>query len=41
LGTDDLTEIGDIHKKYGGFINEAMTSTDQFTIQSMKRFCVI
>lgn len=35
-GTDGSTEIGAIHKKYRGYIAEAMTSADQFAIRSMK-----
>lgn len=38
FGTDGETEIGAIHKKYRGFVAEAMTSADQFSIRSMKRF---
>ncbi|CAF1028674.1 unnamed protein product [Rotaria sordida] len=32
-GTDGITEIGAIHKKYRGFIAEAMTTADTFTIR--------
>ncbi|CAF3982742.1 unnamed protein product, partial [Adineta steineri] len=32
-GTDGITEIGAIHKKYRGFIAEAMTSADNFAIR--------
>ncbi|CAF1050431.1 unnamed protein product [Rotaria sp. Silwood1] len=32
-GTDGITEIGAIHKKYRGFIAEALTTADTFTIR--------
>ncbi len=34
FGTDGATEIGAIHKKYRGFIAEAMTTADNFAIRS-------
>jgi len=33
LGSDGSTEVGAIHKKYRGFIAEAMSSADQFAIR--------
>jgi hypothetical protein len=36
FGNDGTTEIGAIHKKYRGFIAEAMTTADSFTIRSRK-----
>lgn len=33
LGTDGTSEVGAIHKKYRGFIAEAMSSADQFAIR--------
>ncbi|CAF2669704.1 unnamed protein product [Rotaria sp. Silwood2] len=32
-GTDDLTKIGGIRKKYAGYISEAFTSADSFTLE--------
>ncbi|CAF1483926.1 unnamed protein product, partial [Rotaria sordida] len=32
-GTDGSTEIGAVHKKYRGFVAEALTSADAFTIR--------
>ena len=34
-GSDGTTEIGAIHKKYRGFIAEAMTTADTFAIRSI------
>ncbi|CAF1341752.1 unnamed protein product [Didymodactylos carnosus] len=33
FGTDDTTEVGAIHKKYAGFLNEAFTGAEIFSIQ--------
>lgn len=33
-GTDGITEVGAIHKKYRGFLAEAMTTADMFSIRS-------
>jgi hypothetical protein len=33
FGTDGTTEIGAIHKKYRGFIAEALTTADTFSIR--------
>ncbi|CAF1145091.1 unnamed protein product [Didymodactylos carnosus] len=33
FGSDDVKEIGAIHKKYAGFINEAFTGAELFTVQ--------
>ncbi|CAF3273020.1 unnamed protein product [Rotaria sp. Silwood2] len=37
-GTDDLTKIGGIRKKYAGYISEAFTSADSFTLEGI---CII
>ncbi len=34
FGNDGTTEIGAIRKKYRGFLAEAMTSADTFSIRS-------
>ncbi|CAF0960656.1 unnamed protein product [Rotaria sordida] len=33
IGNDGVSEIGSIHKKYRGFLAEALTAADTFTIQ--------
>lgn len=35
-GTDGLTKIGGIRKKYAGFISEAFTTADSFTLEGME-----
>lgn len=32
-GTDDVTKIGGIRKKYAGYISEAFTSADSFILE--------
>jgi hypothetical protein len=37
-GTDGLTKIGSIRKKYAGFINKTFTAADSFTLEGK---CII
>jgi hypothetical protein len=37
VGTDD-SEIGAIKKKYRGYVAEALTSADTYSVEGMKSF---